>query len=107
MIASDGSPFEPLVVDCFYSTSGERFDFILTPTTDRSISELTMRVRALGACESTQVQELARIKIYDDLSQVIESNDDYLPISNYPLYFEPFKNDIVSEDHSMIPVKQI
>lgn len=39
MIAADGALFEPITVDCFVSTPGERYDFILDTLTDRRISE--------------------------------------------------------------------
>lgn len=95
MIATDGSPIKPVVVDCFYSTTGERYDFVLNPTTNKSITEVFMRVRGFGVCADTQVQELARIMIVDDLEKVEESNGDYLPVLEYPAYDAPYTNDIV------------
>lgn len=95
IIATDGAPVEPVVVNCLVSTSGERYDFVLTPLANPSISEVFIRTRAFDLCARDQVQELARLIIVDDMGEVQKSSADHVPLLDYPPYNEPYANDIV------------
>lgn len=102
IIATDGAPVEPLVVDCFISHSGERYDFILNTLTDPNISEVFIRLRAVpvpGAAD--RLRDMARLIIVDDMSKFTRSNTDYLPVLDNKAYYTPYKNDSVSK-HEMI-----
>ncbi|XP_031351622.1 laccase-4-like [Photinus pyralis] len=59
-IASDGEPFQSVVVDGIQSYSAERYDFILTA--NKSIGSYWIRVRAVGICASEQLQQLAILR---------------------------------------------
>ncbi|ESO96136.1 hypothetical protein LOTGIDRAFT_231844 [Lottia gigantea] len=54
VIASDGSPFDPVVVDSFNIFAGERFDFVLHATQDPG--NYWFRVRGMADCGESQKQ---------------------------------------------------
>lgn len=95
IIAVDGASVKSVIVDCIIGGSGERFDFILNTTTNPLVSEVFIRARALGNCLGSQVQEIARLFIVNDMSKVQKSNADHLPVANYPLFDVPYQNNIV------------
>lgn len=48
VIASDGSPFEPVEVDAFMMAAGERYDFILTA--NKSVDNYWLMVQEVSDC---------------------------------------------------------
>lgn len=40
VIATDGNPIEPIVVDSFVSSAGERFDVVIDVENDSNISKV-------------------------------------------------------------------
>ncbi|XP_071856607.1 uncharacterized protein [Bombus fervidus] len=62
VIAQDGANVKPKTVDKIISSSGERVDFILTA--NQSVDSYWIQVRGIGACASSQIQQLAILR-YD------------------------------------------
>ncbi|XP_046619327.1 oxidoreductase OpS5-like [Neodiprion virginianus] len=58
LIASDGADIDPTDVDSILSTAGERYDFVLQ-TYESIEKSWWIRMRALGDCTNTSVQQFA------------------------------------------------
>ncbi|XP_046753251.1 laccase-1-like [Diprion similis] len=60
LIATDGSPIEPITVDAFVSYPGERYDFILS-TNDTSLDgdAFWIYITGLGSCENMDIDQYA------------------------------------------------
>ncbi|KAL9706052.1 hypothetical protein quinque_009570 [Culex quinquefasciatus] len=57
IISTDGGAVQPLVVDTLVSTSGERYDFVLSA--DQKPGNYWVRVRAIGFCDIQRKEEYA------------------------------------------------
>lgn len=55
--------------------------------------EVFLRVRVFDA--PTQVQELARLLLVDNVDDMTVTPNDQRPVLQYPPYDQPYKNDIV------------
>lgn len=83
LIASDGNPIEPLVVDSVLIYSGERYDFVLH-TRNEKVGVDWIRVRGHDECAQNGVQQFAILKYHDHssdetLQYPLESMDYYAP----------------------------
>ncbi|KAK6195925.1 hypothetical protein SNE40_001251 [Patella caerulea] len=77
VIASDGKPFDPIVVDSFNIFAGERYDFILE--TNKTIGNYWFRVRGLADCGADQKrgQALAIVRYTGSLEEAPAGATDY------------------------------
>ncbi|KAF5290993.1 hypothetical protein FQA39_LY14524 [Lamprigera yunnana] len=76
VIATDGHPIEPTVVDSIVSVSAERFDFIITANQSQG-GAFWIQVKALAECRPLKVQQLANLKY---------SSGSGTPLSPQPTY---------------------
>ncbi|XP_046622055.1 laccase-1-like [Neodiprion virginianus] len=60
VIATDGQPVEPRVVDSIVSLAGERYDFIISA--NQTPRAYWIQLRAIGVCGITRVQQLAVLR---------------------------------------------
>ncbi|CAL1684661.1 unnamed protein product [Lasius platythorax] len=67
IIAADGVPVKPIVVNSIISVSAERYDFVIN--TNNRVDSYWIQLRAVGSCERTAIQQLAILK-YDGASDV-------------------------------------
>ncbi|XP_029171325.1 laccase-1-like [Nylanderia fulva] len=67
IIAADGVPVKPIVVDSIISASAERYDFVIN--TNNRVDSYWIQLRAVGSCERTSIQQLAILQ-YDGASDV-------------------------------------
>ncbi|KAF5290994.1 hypothetical protein FQA39_LY14525 [Lamprigera yunnana] len=58
VIATDGHPIEPIVVDSIISVSAERFDFIITANQSQG-GAYWIQIKLLAECKSLKMQQLA------------------------------------------------
>ncbi|XP_071798153.1 uncharacterized protein [Asterias amurensis] len=86
VIASDGSPFEPVQVARYVIYGGERFDFVLTA--DRAVGRYWMRFKGLGLCSG--VQGLAMV-VYNNVEGDEDlASEDYPGIAPEEILLNPF-----------------
>ncbi|XP_031640453.1 laccase-2-like [Contarinia nasturtii] len=86
VIALDGSPVEPVTVDTFFSSAGERFDIVMHATKDPNIHESLIIIRGLGGCRRNKLQGYARIIFLNDFSEFSPRNSDHEPLESRPDY---------------------
>ncbi|KAF5269726.1 hypothetical protein FQA39_LY08649 [Lamprigera yunnana] len=60
VIATDGEPVEPEIVDSIVSLAAERYDFVLHA--NQPVNYYWIQVKARGICESKEIQQLAILK---------------------------------------------
>ncbi|XP_071446243.1 uncharacterized protein [Hetaerina americana] len=60
VIASDGEPVHPVVVNTIISFTGERYDFVITA--DQNADSYWIQVRGLGECGTQRAQQLAVLR---------------------------------------------
>ncbi|XP_014240544.1 laccase-5 [Cimex lectularius] len=60
LIATDGEPVHPVVVNTIISFSGERYDFVITA--DQPVGAYWIQARGLGECGNKRVQQLAVLR---------------------------------------------
>nr|BCM26535.1 laccase-like multicopper oxidase 2 [Ischnura senegalensis]BDD85289.1 multicopper oxidase 2 [Ischnura senegalensis] len=60
IIASDGEPVHPVVVNTIISFTGERYDFVLTA--DQNADSYWIQIRGLGECGTQRAQQLAVLR---------------------------------------------
>ncbi|BES97114.1 Multicopper oxidase [Nesidiocoris tenuis] len=60
LIATDGEPVHPVVVNTIISFSGERYDFVITA--DQPVGAYWIQARGLGECGTKRVQQLAVLR---------------------------------------------
>jgi len=60
VIATDGSPVEPLEVESFTIHAGERYDFVLT--TNQPVATYLLRAAGLGDCEKKGAKQTAILR---------------------------------------------
>ncbi|XP_071116464.1 uncharacterized protein [Haliotis cracherodii] len=66
MIASDGVPFEPVVVSSFVVFPGERYDFILDA--DKAVGNYWIRARGMLDCAGDKAKQVAILR-YDNANE--------------------------------------
>lgn len=109
VIAADAHAIEPLVVDSFACSPGERYDVVINATCDPSIginifslfvmlkilfnrnsniptAETLLTIRALGGCTSNKIQEFARIIFVDNIFNHPRKYEDQAPLTKRPSY---------------------
>ncbi|XP_018575474.1 laccase [Anoplophora glabripennis] len=75
LIATDGEPVHPVLVNTIISFSGERYDFVINA--DQAPTAYWMQLRGLGECGIRRVQQLAILRY---------ARGPYQPSSNPPTY---------------------
>ncbi|XP_060863791.1 uncharacterized protein LOC132940296 [Metopolophium dirhodum] len=75
LIATDGEPIQPVVVNTIISFSGERYDFIINA--EQPVGAYWIQVRGLGECGNKRVQQLAILRY---------ARGPYQPKSKAPTY---------------------
>ncbi|CAL7936374.1 unnamed protein product [Xylocopa violacea] len=83
VIATDGQPIKPVVVDSIISLAGERYDFIVT--TNQKPGAFWIQVRALDECVENSVQQLAVLQ-YEGAVRT--------PKTEEPTYFHPLPSKV-------------
>ncbi|KAJ8030199.1 L-ascorbate oxidase [Holothuria leucospilota] len=72
VIASDGRPIKPVVVDTFVIYGGERFDFILNATQD--VANYWLRAKGLADCIERQELAIVRYEGAGDYDPLVEED---------------------------------
>ncbi|RUS80325.1 hypothetical protein EGW08_011926, partial [Elysia chlorotica] len=62
VIASDGSPFQPVEVDSFDILNGERYDFVLHANQTAELKNFWIRVRGQIMCRFTKAHQVALLR---------------------------------------------
>nr|BCM26534.1 laccase-like multicopper oxidase 2 [Pseudothemis zonata] len=75
IIASDGEPVHPVVVNTIISFTGERYDFVITA--DQNVDAYWIQIRGLGECGNTRAQQLGVLRY---------ARAPYEPVSPRPTY---------------------
>ncbi|KAK7590828.1 hypothetical protein V9T40_002441 [Parthenolecanium corni] len=75
LIATDGEPVHPVVVNTIISFSGERYDFVLNA--EQPVGAYWIQVRGLGECGNKRVQQLGILRY---------ARGPYQPSSRPPTY---------------------
>lgn len=65
LIASDGRPLRPFIVNSFLIFSGERYDFVLTAKGDHN-SSYWIHAKGLDECETNSVEQLAILQYHSE-----------------------------------------
>ncbi|XP_046744388.1 laccase-1-like [Diprion similis] len=86
VIATDGQPVEPIVVDSIVLFAGERYDFMICA--NQTSQPYWMQMRALGECGITRVQQLAILR-YDGHGESTR------PCSKSPTYDQGLSTGVV------------
>uniref|UniRef100_A0AAG5DEL4 Uncharacterized protein n=1 Tax=Anopheles atroparvus TaxID=41427 RepID=A0AAG5DEL4_ANOAO len=91
LIATDGGAVQPMMIDTLISTSGERYDFVLSA--DQKPGNYWVRVRAIGFCNVERREEFAVLSYADEQS----ASDEELayPKSTPPSWDERFPSGTV------------
>ena len=72
LIATDGNPIEPVEVESFVLTPGERFDFILNARQD--VDDYWIKVRGEGECLGKQIYQRAILSYEDSMPMKMDMN---------------------------------
>ncbi|RZF37807.1 hypothetical protein LSTR_LSTR007169 [Laodelphax striatellus] len=75
LIATDGEPVHPVVVNTIISFSGERYDFVINA--EQPVGAYWIQARGLGECGNKRVQQLAILRY---------ARGPYQPTSQAPTY---------------------
>ncbi|XP_052895441.1 uncharacterized protein LOC128302616 [Anopheles moucheti] len=70
LIATDGGAVQPIMIDTLISTSGERYDFVLSA--NQKPGNYWVRVRAIGFCNVERREEFAILSYGDEADSVPE-----------------------------------
>ncbi|CAH0550159.1 unnamed protein product [Brassicogethes aeneus] len=74
VVALDGAPIKPVVVDSIVASSGHRFDFVINPKNERK--DYWIQVKGVGECEFERIQQLAILR-YDGGSKTLSTRPSY------------------------------
>uniref|UniRef100_A0A182QGY0 Plastocyanin-like domain-containing protein n=1 Tax=Anopheles farauti TaxID=69004 RepID=A0A182QGY0_9DIPT len=92
LIATDGGAVQPKMIDTLISTSGERYDFVLTA--NQKPGTYWVRVRAIGFCNVERREEFAVLSYTDEKDSVPEEELAY-PNHSPPTWDERFPSGTV------------
>uniref|UniRef100_A0A182NBB3 Uncharacterized protein n=1 Tax=Anopheles dirus TaxID=7168 RepID=A0A182NBB3_9DIPT len=92
LISTDGSAVRPTMIDTLISTSGERYDFVLSA--NQKPGTYWVRVRAIGFCNVERREEFAVLSYTDETDSVPEEELAY-PQRNPPTWDERFPSGTV------------
>lgn len=65
LISTEIRPIKPVFFDTAFSTSGERFDFVLDA--NQNPDNYWIRIRAVGPCEYLQIESFAVLTYTEDV----------------------------------------
>ncbi|XP_050391228.2 uncharacterized protein LOC126810253 isoform X2 [Patella vulgata] len=104
IIASDGNPFEPIVVDSFNIFAGERYDFVLNANKD--VGNYWFRVRGLADCgeNQKQAQALAILRYHGSPKELPTAPQDYMRSKQGGKLLNPWNQ---KENEDQIPVTKL
>ncbi|KAH9505403.1 hypothetical protein Btru_057180 [Bulinus truncatus] len=101
IIASDGQPVEPLVVDAFNIFAGERYDFILTA--NQTVGNYLMRVRGMLDCDA-RFKDANQTAILHYEGADVNYTDFHATPSSYNTTFNPVNS---AGNATAIPVSEL
>ncbi|XP_052864087.1 uncharacterized protein LOC128270712 [Anopheles cruzii] len=91
LISTDGGALQPLTVDTLISTSGERYDFVLTA--DQKPGNYWVRVRAIGFCNVERREEFAILSYAD--AESVSDEELAFPANKPPTWDQRFPSGTV------------
>ena len=98
VISSDSYHLQPKEIDTLITTSGERYDFVITTNQPNEQKNYWIRLRAIGPCSDRKIEQFAILSYENEENSAILQRNMILPDYN-----DNFKRERVSYKTIFLP----